>query len=188
VLKRLLIVAFVLVAALIAAALFRMGRRESFAPNVKVTFLWLTNTTAQHFDAEFEVLNRSKRSIQVSEPGIRPSERFRYGLDGAGVLGSRLGKVTLRPGESRTFRVRFLPVAPTWRGVVCLNWDTPLRRLHNWLLRQTWSKHLPRRWLSQKTTEYKVPSQWVESAELNLPQATDPRRGAPFPGSWTFPN
>ncbi len=135
------------------------------APDVKVTFVGLTNGGIGRVDARFQVMNRSRRSIRVTDVSIQNCEPFNE----LSIPWTRFGKAwRVEPGMLREFRTSFTPLARRWRGAVELSWDTPEQRFRDWLLRQPWQRHLPRKWLAKKATVHVFCSQWIESDPLNL--------------------
>src|SRR5437879_6220745 len=76
------------------------------APDVKVTFVGFTNRGTMLVDARFQVVNRSGRSIRVSEVGIQNCEPF----DSWSMPGTTLAKPgKVESGVLREFRTPFTP-------------------------------------------------------------------------------
>src|SRR6266403_2140207 len=95
------------------------------APDVKETFVGLTNGGIGRVDARFQVMNRSRRSIRVTDVSIQNCEPFNE----LSIPWTRFGKAwRVEPGMLREFRTSFTPLARRWRGAVELSWDTPEQR------------------------------------------------------------
>src|SRR5436190_138233 len=78
------------------------------APDVKVTFVGFTNGGTMVVDARFQVVNRSGRSIRVSEVGIQNCEPF----DSWSMPGTTLAKPgRVEAGVLGEFRTLFTPLA-----------------------------------------------------------------------------
>jgi hypothetical protein len=79
--------------------------------------------------------------------------------------------VTLRPGETRTFLVRFGTQSGFYAGGGVIAWEIralckttpaePHLRLLLWLRQQPWSKYLPRDSLEKEVNTYTFSSAWT---------------------------
>jgi len=189
--KRLFIFAGVLLLAVVGAMIARCLAGGTAPPDVKVTFLGLTNSGAgpnvatstvifpvpprtfrvpNAHDARFQVLNRSGGRIRVFTVGIRGCEPY----ESLSWPGARLGKpITVEPGASNEVLTPFVANAPRWRGVVAVRWDTPRERFCEWLLTQTWRRYLPRKCLPDRGVTYTYSSQWVDKPP-DQPYGVDP--------------
>jgi hypothetical protein len=178
--KRLFIFAGVLLLAVLGAMLARHIAGGTAPPDVKVTFLGLTNSSAgpnvarspvtlfhtiQKLPAptiqkaRLQVLNRSGRRIRVFTVGIRGCEPY----ESLSLGSANLGKpITVEPGSSHEFLTPFVPCTPRWKGVVAVRWDTPRQRLHEWLVTRTWRRYLPPKMVPERGVSYTYSSQWVD--------------------------
>src|SRR5712671_2476305 len=115
--KSLFIFACVLVVLSMAMLAF-LPSAASTAPDVKVTFVGFTNGGTMLVDARFQVMNRSRRSLRVSELSIQNCEPF----DSWSVPGTIFAKpVRVEAGVPHEFRTPFTPLAHRWRGAVELS-------------------------------------------------------------------
>jgi hypothetical protein len=179
--KRLFIFAGVLLLAVLGAMLARHIAGGTAPPDVKVTFLGLTNSSAgpnvatstvifpipprtfrvpnASMDARFQVLNRSGRPIRVFTVGIRQCEPY----ESLSWPGARLGKpIAVEPGASNEVLTPFMANAPRWRGCVTVQYDTPKERFRQWLVIQTWRRYLPAKLVPDRGVTYTYYSQWVD--------------------------
>ncbi|HYG33255.1 MAG TPA: hypothetical protein VEC99_00635 [Clostridia bacterium] len=161
--KVLLILTCMLVVVAAAWMLARQTAGSATAPDIKVTFLGLTNGTAgPSEDARFEVWNRGEGYIRVMEVEIWGSEPYVH----IPLPGTVLAKpVTLKPGARHEFRTAPMYGPTRWRGVVTVNVDTPTQRFRDWLRKQTWNKYLPSKWQPDRSGVYIYSSPW-ESPKL----------------------
>lgn len=174
--KALIIFTCVLGVMAVGAMLARCAAGSTTAPDVRVTFLGLTNGSGGWQDARFQVLNRGGGGILVLEVGIEAGEPF----GSLSLPGTVLGKpVIVQPGVPREFRTPFVTVTSRWRGNVTVSSDTPLQRYRDWLLRQPWRSYLPRKWLPNRNGVYTFHGPWQEKS-LNRPHAANPAISFPL--------
>ncbi len=161
--KALIIFACVVVSVGVMRA--RRAANANTVPEVKVTFLGLTNGGTPWPEARFQVLNQGGGRIRVLDIGIQGCEHFESMPLPSPVLKTPL---VLQPGIAREVRTLCVPNAPRWRGVVTICRDTPGQRFRNWLLKQPWRSHLPRKWLPDRSGIYILSSPWQDQS-LNQP-------------------
>ena len=201
--KRLFIFAGVLLLAVLGAMLARHIAGGTAPPDVKVTFLGLTNSSAgpnvatspvifpvppktfrvpNAHNARFQVLNRSGRRIRVFTVGIRGCEPY----ESLSLGSANLGKpITVEPGSSHEFLTPFVPCTPRWKGVVAVRWDTPRQRLHEWLVTRTWRRYLPPKMVPERGVSYTYSSQWVDQP-LGQPDGVHPAIPSAFDSRSTW--
>jgi hypothetical protein len=161
-------VAGILLAAWILAGP-RTRRPPATAPDVKVSFLGLTNQTrngAAVSMARFRIQNRSPAPVRIK--GYLALHTWENDSDG----GLRAKPLTLPPGASYEIDEDMEPVGGIcWVSVVA-GWDTVEGRLNEWLKKHSWQKHVPTWCSPREQAAYTYEDSSMSRAELQEQGAT----------------